>query len=222
MTAVFLATRTEKGPGVPVVKKPRGLTEVRLAGNAASDYDPEGDNSESPEATRLAIDGIRSTNWDTESYQGGFAGSHKSGVGLYVDAGKVIAARALALVTATPGFKAAVYGSETVPPKLGGWTRLTPVKQVKEDFTFRFDTRGQQVPQLPALDQRAASRRREGQGPGAVAPQVAARIRATAARARACRPVSGRRPRSSPGCPCPPASPSLGAARSPRRPGWDR
>jgi serine/threonine-protein kinase len=142
VTAVFLATRTEKGPGVAVVKKPRGLTEVRLGANAASDYDPEGDNSESPEAARLAIDGIRSTPWDTESYQGGFAGSDKSGVGLYVDAGKVIAARALALVTATPDFKAAVYASETVPPKLGGWTRLTPVRQVKEDFTFRFDTRG--------------------------------------------------------------------------------
>ena len=76
---MFLATRTEKGPGGPVVKKPRGLTEVRLAGDAASDYDPEGDNSESPEAARNAIDGIRSTNWDTESYQGGFEGSHKSG-----------------------------------------------------------------------------------------------------------------------------------------------
>src|SRR3954470_20049864 len=30
-TGVFLATRTEKGPGRTVVKKPRGLTEVRLA-----------------------------------------------------------------------------------------------------------------------------------------------------------------------------------------------
>src|SRR6185436_9504684 len=53
-TGVFLATRTEKGPGGAVVKKPRGLTEVRLAGDAASDYDPEGDNKESPEAARFA------------------------------------------------------------------------------------------------------------------------------------------------------------------------
>jgi serine/threonine-protein kinase len=142
VTGVFLATRTEKGPGVPVVKKPRGLTEVHLGGSAASDYDPEGDNSESPEAVGNAIDGIRSTNWDTESYEGGFAGSDKSGVGLYVDAGKLIAARALALVTATPGFTAAVYASETVPPNLKGWTRLTPSKKVKQDFSFRFDTRG--------------------------------------------------------------------------------
>jgi hypothetical protein len=141
-TAAFLATRTEKGPGGPVVKKPRGLSEVRLGGNAASDYDPEGDNSESPEAARNAIDGIRSTNWDTESYQGGFAGSNKSGVGLYVDAGKLIAARGLALVTATPGFKAAVYASETVPPNLKGWTKVSPVAKVKEDHNFRIRTNG--------------------------------------------------------------------------------
>jgi hypothetical protein len=139
---VFLATRTEKGPGGPVVKKPRGLTEVRLGGGAASDYDPEGDNRESPEAARYAFDGSVTTYWDTESYQGGFAGSHKSGVGLYVDAGRLIAARGLALVTATPGFKAAVYASETVPPNLAGWTRLTTVMHVKQDFTFRFGTRG--------------------------------------------------------------------------------
>src|SRR3954452_15642784 len=127
-TGAFLATRTEKGPGGPVVKKPRGLSAVRLGGDAASDYDPEGDNEESSEAARFAIDGSRSTDWDTESYQGGFAGSHKSGVGLYVDAGKRVAARALALVTASPDFKAAVYGSETVPPNLKDWTKLTPVR----------------------------------------------------------------------------------------------
>src|SRR3954464_6879612 len=141
-TGVFLATRTEKGPGRTVVKKPRGLTEVRLAGDAASDYHPEGDNKESPEAARNAIDGIRSTNWDTEQYQGGFAGSHKSGVGLYVDAGKPIEAKALALVTATPGFTASVYGSETVPPSVKKWTLVSPAAKVNEDHTFRIRTRG--------------------------------------------------------------------------------
>src|ERR687894_292810 len=51
-TAIFLAARTEKGTGGSVVKKPAELSEVRLAGDAASDYDPEGDNSESPDAAR--------------------------------------------------------------------------------------------------------------------------------------------------------------------------
>jgi serine/threonine-protein kinase len=140
-TAILLAGRTEKGTGKPVVKKPPpGLRQVHLAGNAASDYDPEGDNKESPEAARNAIDGNVSTNWNTETYQGGFEGSHKSGVGLYVDAGRLLPARGLTLVTATPGFKAAVYASETVPPKLGGWTRVSPVRSVKQDHTFRLKT----------------------------------------------------------------------------------
>jgi serine/threonine-protein kinase len=142
-TAVFLATRTEKGTGGPgVVKKPAGLSEVRLAGGAASDYDPEGDNRESPGDTRNAIDGNPTTIWSTETYQGGFEGNNKSGVGLYVDAGRLIAGRGLTLATSTPGFKAAVYASETVPPELSGWTRVSPVATVKEDHTFRLRTSG--------------------------------------------------------------------------------
>ena len=139
--AAFLAARTEKGTGGTVVKKPAELSEVRLAGNAASDYDPEGDNKESSDATRNAIDGNRSTNWNTETYQGGFAGSDKSGVGIYVDAGKPIPARGLTLVTATPGFKARVYASETVPANIGGWVPVSPVQGVEQDHTFRFRTR---------------------------------------------------------------------------------
>ena len=104
-TAVFLATRTEKGTVGRVVKKPAELTEVRLARGAANDYDPEGDNKESSGATGNAIDGNLGTNWSTETYQGGFEGSNKSGVGLYVDAGKPVPARGLTLATATPGFK---------------------------------------------------------------------------------------------------------------------
>jgi eukaryotic-like serine/threonine-protein kinase len=141
-TAVFLATRTEKGTGVAVVKKPPELSQVRLARDAASDYDPEGDNQESPEAARNAIDGNTGTNWDTERYQGGFEGSNKSGVGLYVDAGSLIGARGLTLSTATPGFRAAVYASETVPANLRGWTRVSPERKVGQDQTFRLRTRG--------------------------------------------------------------------------------
>jgi eukaryotic-like serine/threonine-protein kinase len=63
-------------------------------------------------------------------------------VGLYVDAGKPISARGLTLVTAFPDFEAAVYGSETVPANLRGWTRLAPTASVAEDHTFRLSTRG--------------------------------------------------------------------------------
>ena len=104
LTAIFLAQRTEKGTGGTVVKKPAEMSEVRLAGDAAHDYDPAGDGHESEDATRYAIDGVRGTNWNTERYEGGFAGNNnKPGVGIYVDAGKQIAARGLAITTATPG-----------------------------------------------------------------------------------------------------------------------
>jgi len=138
---VFFATRTEKGAGgAVVVKQPPGLTAVSLAGDAAGDYDPEGDGEESPEAARNAIDGNRTTNWDTERYQGGFQGSNKSGVGLYLDLERPIPARRLSLVTATPGFRAAVYASQTVPDSIGGWTKVSATETVKEDQAFQLDT----------------------------------------------------------------------------------
>jgi eukaryotic-like serine/threonine-protein kinase len=141
-TAYFLAERTEKGTGGTVVKKPAKLSEVRLAGGAASDYDPEGDNKESDDATRNAIDGNPTTNWNTETYQGGFEGNDKSGVGIYVDAGKPIAARALSLVTSTPGFRARAFASETVPANIQGWVPVSADQKVGEEHIFRLRTRG--------------------------------------------------------------------------------
>ena len=102
--------------------------------------------------------------------------------------GKLVAARALALVTASPDFKAAVYGSETVPPNLKGWTEAHPREAGEAGLQLPVQHSRPQVPQLSALDQRAASRQGEGSDPGAVAPQVALRARW----ARACRPASGR------------------------------
>ena len=48
---------------------------------------PEGDGEESHDQTQFAIDGNNTTSWDTEIYRDGFAGVHKDGVGLYVNAG---------------------------------------------------------------------------------------------------------------------------------------
>jgi hypothetical protein len=64
-------------------------------------------------------------------------------VGIYVDAGKQIAARGLALTTATPGFKARVYASATVPASINGWVPVSPVENIeREDHTFRLKTKG--------------------------------------------------------------------------------
>jgi eukaryotic-like serine/threonine-protein kinase len=138
----WFATRTETGPGEGATAQTPGLSTVNLTSDAASDYDPEGDGEESPEAARNAIDGNKTTNWDTETYSGGFAGSNKSGVGLYVDAGQPIRARQLDLVTATPGFQAEVHAANTLPGQIRDWTRVSPRREVSQVQRFRLDTRG--------------------------------------------------------------------------------
>jgi serine/threonine-protein kinase len=138
----YLATRTEKGPGGAAIPRAAGLSEVKLGSGAASDYDPEGDNKESPDAPQFAIDGNNTTSWDTETYRDGLEGVHKKGVGLYLNAGSPISARRLDLVTATPGYEAVVYAANTVPEDIGGWTKVSTRVKVKETTKIPLDTAG--------------------------------------------------------------------------------
>jgi eukaryotic-like serine/threonine-protein kinase len=141
--AVWLfAQRTEKGAGGSVTPRAPGLTEVNLAGDAASDYDPEGDGEESPEATQNAIDGNRTTAWDTERYSAGLEGVNKSGVGLYVDTGDPVRARQLDFVTSTPGFEGAVHATNSVPASVRGWTKVSANFTARQDQSVPLDTAG--------------------------------------------------------------------------------
>ena len=45
-------------------------------------------------------------------------------------------------MTSTPGFRARVYASETVPANISGWVPVSPVREVEEEHTFRLRTRG--------------------------------------------------------------------------------
>jgi eukaryotic-like serine/threonine-protein kinase len=143
-TLAFFATRTEEGPGRTATPSAPGLSEVKLGRDAARDFDPEGDGEESSGQVQFAIDGNRTTEWDTETYDGGFEGSDKSGVGLYVDAGSRVAARQMDLVTSTPGFRAAVYASDSVPPRIGDWTKVSRTLEVKQDQRFTLVTARQE------------------------------------------------------------------------------
>ena len=131
---VFLAGRTEPGPGAAVTPK-AGLSRVQLAFDAANDYDPQGDEEEHGGASRNAIDGIRPTEWDTERYQGGLQGAGKEGVGLYVDAGSPVAAKRLDLVTTRPGWTAAIYAASgpEEPEDIAGWTKISEDAAVDQD-----------------------------------------------------------------------------------------
>src|SRR4051794_39452411 len=68
VVVVVLATHTttgDTGDAAPRKVAP-GITRVSFA--AVKDYDPEGDQHESPNRVKLAIDGNRNTSWMTEHY----------------------------------------------------------------------------------------------------------------------------------------------------------
>jgi tRNA A-37 threonylcarbamoyl transferase component Bud32 len=142
-TLGFLATRTERGPGDAKVVGAGDLRPVKLTAGSAHDYDPQGDDDESAEATDFAIDANPTTVWDTETYEVGFEGANKDGVGLYVDAGAPVAARRVDVTTSTPGFTAAVYAANEVPDDIDGWTKLTSDLTIGAEQEIPLDTGGQ-------------------------------------------------------------------------------
>jgi len=139
----FLATRTERGPGDAKVVGAGDLRPVKLTAGAAHDYDPQGDGDESSEATVFATDANPTTVWDTETYEVGFEGANKDGVGLYVDAGAPVPAREVDVTTSTPGFTAAVYAANEVPDDIAGWTKLTSDLTIGSEQEIPLDTGGQ-------------------------------------------------------------------------------
>src|ERR687893_359583 len=141
----YFATRTEEGPGrAATPSAPPGLSEVELSKDAADDYDPEGDGEESSGQVQFAIDGQLTTEWDTETYDGGFEGSNKRGVGLYINTGSRVAARQLDLVTSTPGYTATVYASDSVPSRIERWSKVSQDVRVKEKQAIQLDTARQE------------------------------------------------------------------------------
>ena len=164
------AHREGRGPGGHA-SPGAGLSEVQLGASAATDYDPEGDGEESPSARSYAIDGHRTTDWDTETYEGGVGPNDKTGVGLYVDAGTPLAARQLDVVTSTPGFEAAVYALQRRARHDRRLDQGERHRDGRENQRFQLDTARRRfryylvwITELP--------RGRQGHAPGADAQEV--------------------------------------------------
>jgi len=135
---VLLASRSEQGTtGGADRGGSGGLDPVTLRG--AHDYDPAGDRREHPDEVAQAIDDNRTTFWSTEGYAGDLG---KPGVGLYIDAGRPVAARRLSVVSPEPGFEAVILGADDVPPDIGGWTRVAGPTRIGETARIRLDTDG--------------------------------------------------------------------------------
>jgi serine/threonine-protein kinase len=139
----YLATRTERGPGGSGTTAAGDLKSIKLAADAAHDYDPQGDEQESPDATQFAIDGIPTTSWDTESYESDFAALGKQGTGIYIDAGSPRAARRLDVVSSKPGYTAAVYAAgDEVPDDIDGWTKVSSDTEFGQEQEIPLDIGG--------------------------------------------------------------------------------
>jgi serine/threonine-protein kinase len=94
--------------------------------SSATDFDPQGDGEEDPEAVSLAVDGNptgtawTSEHYDTEDFAGTKTGP-EPGVGLYVTA-KAPARPSEMVVRSTPGWDAQVYAAASGPPEeLSEW-----------------------------------------------------------------------------------------------------
>jgi hypothetical protein len=120
------------GPGGGGALKDKG-SPVALA--EASDYDPQGDEEEDPEAVGLALDGDpTSTAWSSEHYDTeDFAGTKTGpnpGVGLYVVAQATTTPKEM-IVRSTPGWDAEIYAAAAGPPEdLSEWGE--PVGEVAD------------------------------------------------------------------------------------------
>jgi serine/threonine-protein kinase len=143
IVVAVLANRTQTsdtGDAAPR-KVPKGVERVSFA--AVKDYDPEGDNRESPNSVKLAIDGNRATSWKTEHYSAGLEGANKSGVGLMVRTTKPVAATELDLISPFANWEGAIYGVNGDPPAdIRGWQKLSGTFTAQSVNKIKLDTAG--------------------------------------------------------------------------------
>jgi serine/threonine-protein kinase len=132
------------GDDGPTATQAQDLSTIRLGSGRALDYDPPpGDGQENPAALALALDGDRSTTWQTERYDSAELGNIKDGVGLYLDAGRPVVARALRVVTPLEGWDLELNVANEVPDTVADWTTVGSGTMDASAKTFNLDTGSQ-------------------------------------------------------------------------------
>ena len=104
---------------------------ARVHLQAVSDYDPDGDSVEHPEAVPRATDGDPATYWTTETY----LSFSKPGVGIVLDAGSAVELSELTVTTDTSGFTAVIEASNKAD---GGFKTVSDSQTVEAETTFDF------------------------------------------------------------------------------------
>jgi serine/threonine protein kinase len=99
-----------------------GSSEIRLSSDAASEFDPEGDQRETGTERQAVDSNPTGTAWSSEHYDTAEFGGLKDGVGLAIDAGKSVNAKSMVIRALTPGYDAQIYEFSGSPPTdLSGW-----------------------------------------------------------------------------------------------------
>jgi len=120
------------------------LSAIGLNESDVHEYDPPPGDGRERGTQSLALDGDPSTAWETERYDSPDLGNLKQGVGLYLDAGRSIVARALRIVTPKEGWTFEVYvARDSVPKDLSGWTLVASGEMDAARKTVDLDTAGQ-------------------------------------------------------------------------------
>ena len=120
------------------------LSVIRLGERDAIDYDPlPGDRHENTATTSLVLDGDRRSAWETERYDTPEFGNIKDGVGIYLDAGRAVVARAIRISTPIESWTLELYVANTVPATVADWTRVGGGDLDATRKTFSLDTGGQ-------------------------------------------------------------------------------
>jgi eukaryotic-like serine/threonine-protein kinase len=116
-----------------------GGSGAQVSLEAVSDFDPEGDDTEHPEAVPAATDGDPATFWTTETYQDFSAA--KPGVGIVLDAGSPVTLSSLAVRSDTPGFTAVVRAATA---EEGPFEAVSDDRQAGARTVFEVDTGGKE------------------------------------------------------------------------------
>jgi serine/threonine-protein kinase len=111
-----------------------GSSEIRLPTDAASEFDPEGDQQETG-TERLATDSNPTgTAWTSEHYDSSDFGGLKDGVGLALDAGQTVTAKSIEIRSQTTGYDAQIYEISGSPAsELSAWGQ--PVATITDGGT---------------------------------------------------------------------------------------
>ena len=120
------------------------LRPIALNESDAHEYDPPPGDGKERGTEALAVDGDPTTAWETERYDTPDLGNLKKGVGLYLDAGRPIVARAVRIVTPKEGWKMEVrVARDSVPGDVSGWTLVASGEMDAMRKTIDLDTAGQ-------------------------------------------------------------------------------